>query len=152
MSANTLKYVAPYLDPHLLLFFLQSNSSKEATASLQSQIKSKLLMSREDEAKKLEDHAKQQAQKLLALVNGPDLKALRDDHRFTLESLKAERDIEISDCKALLSYAKILYEQGTEKKYKEAEKLLFHLKEILANEAYSNADLVLQVFWGLLAC
>ena len=26
------------------------------------------------------------------------------------------------------------------------------MKEILANESHSNADLVMQVFWGLLAC
>ena len=52
----------------------------------------------------------------------------------------------------MLNYAKILYEMGTEKKYKEAEKLLFYLKEILVNESQTHADLVLQVFWGLLAC
>ena len=151
MSANTIKYIAPYLDPHLLLFFLQTNTGKEATSKLQEQIKSKLLMSREAEAKKLEEHARQQASKILNLVNSPELKTLRDEHRFTLESLKAEKDIDINDCRYLLNYAKILYEQG-EKKYKEAEKLLFHLKEILVNESQTNADLVLQVFWGLLAC
>lgn len=85
------------------------------------------------------------------LVNSPELKTLRDEHKFTLESLKS-KGIDINDCKNLLSYAKILYEQGGEKKYKEAEKLLFHLKEILANESQNHADLVLQVFWGLLAC
>lgn len=152
MSANTIKHIAPYLDPHLLLFFLQTNTGKEATGKLQDQIKSKMLMSREGDAKKLEEHAKQRAAKILALVNSPELKTLRDEHRFTLGSLKADKDIDISDCRHLLTYAKILYEQGTEKKYKEAEKLLFHLKEILVNESQTNADLVLQVFWGLLAC
>lgn len=151
MSANTIKHIAPYLDPHLLLFFLQTNAGEEATSKLQDQIKSKLLMSREAEAKKLEEHAKQQASKILTLVNSPELKTLRDEHRFTLESLKTEKDIDIHDCRHLLSYAKILYEQG-ERKYKEAEKLLFHLKEILANETQTHPELVLQVFWGLLAC
>jgi hypothetical protein len=43
----------------------------------------------------------------------------------------------------------VLYEQG---KYKEAEKLLFSLKEILVNESTNQPELVFQVFWGLLAC
>ena len=34
----------------------------------------------------------------------------------------------------------------------EAEKILFSLKEILVNESSQNLDLMLQVFWGLLAC
>lgn len=42
-----------------------------------------------------------------------------------------------------------MYEQG---KYKDAEKLLFSLKEILVNESHNHPDLVFQVFWGLLAC
>ena len=34
----------------------------------------------------------------------------------------------------------------------DAEKLLYSLKEIIVNEQNHNADLMLQVFWGLLAC
>ena len=34
----------------------------------------------------------------------------------------------------------------------DAEKILFSLKEILVNEYNNNADLMLQVYWGLLAC
>jgi len=49
-----------------------------------------------------------------------------------LESLKKEKGVTIADCQKLQNYAKILYEQG---KYKEAEKLLFSLKEILVNES-----------------
>lgn len=30
--------------------------------------------------------------------------------------------------------------------------MLFSLKEILVNEQQKNSDLMLQVFWGLLAC
>lgn len=88
----------------------------------------------------------------MSVVNSPELEALRSNRQFTLESLKKEKGIDVSDCRQLLTYAKILYEHGTEKKYKEAEKLLFHLKEILVNEAQTHPDLVLQVFWGLLAC
>ena len=152
MSVNTIKFMTPYLDPHLLLFFLQTNAGKEATSKLQDQIKSRLLMGKEGEAKKLEESAKQKASKILSLVNSAELETLRSERRFTLGSLKSEKGIEIEDCKHLLTYAKVLYEQGTEKKYKEAEKLLFHLKEMLVNESQTNADLVLQVFWGLLAC
>lgn len=58
MSADTIKYIAPFLDPHLLLFFLQTNGGKDETKKLQAQIKAKLLMSREGDAKKLEEHGK----------------------------------------------------------------------------------------------
>ena len=34
----------------------------------------------------------------------------------------------------------------------ESEKLLFSLKEILVNESSQNSDIMIQVFWGLLAC
>lgn len=110
MSINTIKYITPYLDPHLLLFFLQTNAGKEATSKLQDQIKSRLLMSREAEAKKLEENAKQQASKILSLVNSAELETLRSERRFTLGSLKMEKGIEIEDCRHLLTYAKILYE------------------------------------------
>lgn len=83
------------------------------------------------------------------MLNGPDKQQLREQHRFTLEALSKERGITLDDCIALQSYAKIMYEQG---KYKEAEKLLFSLKEILVNEDQTHPDLVFQVFWGLLAC
>jgi len=63
--------------------------------------------------------------------------------------LKKEKDIDLKDCQKLQKYAKVLYEQG---KYKDAEELLFRLKEILVNEQNNNSDLMLQVFWGLLAC
>lgn len=72
-------------------------------------------MSKKDEAKALEDSAKKEAQKLLDILNGPDLAKLRSEHRFTLESLKKEKGITIYDCQKLQNYAKILYEQG---KYK----------------------------------
>jgi len=85
----------------------------------------------------------------LDVLNKKDLQKLREEHRFTLENLKKEKDIDLKDCHKLQKYAKVLYEQG---KYKDAEELLFRLKEILVNEQNNNSDLMLQVFWGLLAC
>jgi len=42
----------------------------------------------------------------------------------------------------------VLYEL---QEYKNAEKYLFNLKEILANESAFHSALITQVFWGLLA-
>ena len=68
---------------------------------------------------------------------------------FTLEALKgSEHAITIQDCQALFDYSKVLYEQ---RDYKNAEKYLFNLKEILANESAQHNELIVQVFWGLLA-
>jgi len=52
---------------------------------------------------------------LLDVLHGKDFARLREEYKFTLESLKKEKNINISDCHALQKYAKILYEQG---KYK----------------------------------
>jgi phosphotransacetylase len=114
-SANTLKEIAPFLDPHLLLFTLQKTTDAKATGALQTNIKNKLLINKKEEAKKLEEQGKKSAQKLLDILNGPDFQRLREEHRFTLESLKKEKGVTISDCQKLQNYAKILYEQG---KYK----------------------------------
>ena len=67
----------------------------------------------------------------MALDNGQYKKKLRDDHKFTLYVLGKEKDITLTDCHNFYNYAKILYEQG---KYKDAENVLFPLKEILVNE------------------
>lgn len=84
------------------------------------------------------------------LSNPTEQQKLRTDMQFTLEKLRAsEKKITIEDCQALFDYAKVEYEL---QKYKEAEKLLFNLKEILVNETFTHAALVSQVFWGLLAC
>ena len=152
MSANTIKNIAPYLDPHILLFFLQKSTGKDGgvTGALQAQIKGKLLIGQKDKAAVLEKSAKDNAKKLLdVLNNSQEKKTLREQHRFTLEALSKEKDITLDDCVALQSYAKIVYEQG---KYNEAEKMLFSLKEILVNESQTHPELVFQVFWGLLAC
>ena len=67
-------------------------------------------MSQQDNSKKLEDQAKADASKLLEVLAGPDYQQLRDQHRFTLESLQKEKGIKLEDCHALHKYAKILYE------------------------------------------
>lgn len=97
-------------------------------------------MSDKERGKKLEEQAKIEASKLLDVLNGPDFQRLREEHRFTLESLKKEKGINIFDCHKLQNFAKVLYEQG---KYKDAEKILFSLKEILVNESQQNSDLML---------
>ena len=60
-SADTLKQIAPFLDPHLLLFTLQKTTDAKQTGNLQKQIKSKLLMEKKEEAKALEDSCKKSA-------------------------------------------------------------------------------------------
>jgi hypothetical protein len=81
-------------------------------------------MSKKEESKTLEESAKNEAQKLLDILNGPDFAKLREEHRFTLESLKKEKGVTISDCQKLQNYAKILYEQG---KYKGKFLVCFYL-------------------------
>lgn len=115
VTAATIKQIAPFLDPHLLLFMLEKTTDAKATGSLQTQIKAKLLMSQPEKAKELEESARVEAAKLLDVLNGKDFAKLREEHRFTLESLKKEKNVNISDCQNLQKYAKVLYEQG---KYK----------------------------------
>ena len=114
-SAETIKQMSQFLDPHLLLFMLAKTTDAKVTGNLQNSIKSKLLMSQKDKAKELEDSAKADASKLLDVLNGKDFAKLREEHRFTLESLKKEKEVNINDCHNLQKYAKVLYEQG---KYK----------------------------------
>jgi len=60
--------------------------------------------------------------------------------KFTLEELeKSEFNITIADCQALYDYAQVLYEL---QRYKDADKYLFSLKEILANESASHSALI----------
>lgn len=89
-------------------------------------------MGQQDNAKKLEDQAKADASKLLEVLAGPDFQQLRDQHRFTLESLQKEKGIKLEDCHALHKYAKILYEQG---KYK-GKFTNFDFKTIAINTPY----------------
>ena len=55
-------------------------------------------MSQKDKAKELEDSTKQEATKLLDVINSADLAKLREEHRFTLEILKKEKAVTIQDC------------------------------------------------------
>ena len=139
-QAQTLKSIAAFLDPHLLLFTLQKTTTEKQTGSLQSQIKSRLLISKKDAAKTLEEQSKAEAKKILDILNGPEHKKLREEHKFTLEYLKKEKDITGSDCQKLQQYSKVLFESG---RYQEAEKILFSLKEILVNEQSKHSDLML---------
>ena len=50
----------------------------------------------------MEENAKLEANKLVNLIdNVKELKRLRDEHKFTLEILKKEKEIELSDCHKL---------------------------------------------------
>jgi len=74
---------------------------------------------------------------------------MRKDKEFTFDKLRQSKEITTEDCQYLFEYAKCLYEL---EKYPLAEKYLFHLKEILISETYTQSTLVSQVLWGLLAC
>ena len=49
----------------------------------------------------LEDDAKKDAAKLLDVLNKKDLQKMREEHKFTLENLKKEKDVDILDCQKL---------------------------------------------------
>lgn len=53
--SNTIKSIAPFLDPHLLLFLLQKTTDTKQTGALQNSIKDKLLISQPDKFKELEE-------------------------------------------------------------------------------------------------
>tara|TARA_B110000285_G_C14887805_1_gene497053 strand:- start:433 stop:744 length:312 start_codon:yes stop_codon:yes gene_type:complete len=101
LPSNIIKDIAPYLDPHLLLFVLQKTTDAKQTGTLQNQIKDKLLINQKDKAKTLEEESKKEASKLLDVLNKKDLQKLREEHRFTLENLKKEKDIDLKDCQKL---------------------------------------------------
>ncbi|CDW72405.1 UNKNOWN [Stylonychia lemnae] len=142
-----IKRLAPYLDSHILLQFLKNhvpNSDK-----LQEQLTNSLLISQKEKVQQLEEDAKNEASKLLTLLNNhQEFQKLRSDREFTLEKLQEDKGIQLQDCKKLFAYAKLQYEAG---EYKSAEKYLFHLKEILTQEQQTQIEFVLQVFWGLLS-
>lgn len=154
MSATTLtasnvdqvKKLAPFLDPHILLHFLKTNVP--GTEKLQEQLQERTLIAKKDSWDKVEDEHKAENNKLLALLNNHhEYQRLRQEKGFTLERLNEDRGITLSDCKRVFQFAKLQYEMG---KYKDAEKYLFALKEILTSEQQSQTEFVLQIFWGLL--
>lgn len=83
------------------------------------------------------------------LQSTADTEQMRKDKEFTFDKLRQSKEITSEDCQSLFDYAKVLYEL---EKYPLAEKYLFYLKEILISETYTQAALVSQVLWGLLAC
>ena len=62
-----IKRLAPYLDAHVLLQFLKN--SVPASEGLQQKISDQLLISQKDKAVKLEEEAKNEASKLLTIIN-----------------------------------------------------------------------------------
>ena len=152
MSADTaqlIKRVAPYLDTHVLLHFLKN--AVPGTERLQEQLVERTLINKRDTWSKGDEEAKaNEGNPLLALLNNyQESQKLRQERGFFLEKLGEQYGITLADCKKVFSYAKNQYEMG---KYKEAEKYLFALKEILTTEQHSQTEFVLQIFWGLLQC
>lgn len=111
-----IKQVAPFLDPHLLLFMLSKLTDDSETSALQEQIKSKLLLSQKEKAAELEKQALEEAKKLVDLLNNQaEVNKLRESLKFTLENLKKDYAITLPLCSATWKYAKILYESGNYK-------------------------------------
>ncbi len=86
MDALTqLKKLAPYLDPHLLLFLLQANIGSDSQA-LQDQIKSKLISADPAKAKTLTAEAEKKASKLITLLSDSGAVArMRKDGQFNFD-------------------------------------------------------------------
>ena len=69
MDALTqIKKLSPYLDPHLLLFLLQSNIGEDSQG-LQDQIRSKLVGANAERAAELTKEAEETAEKLITLLS-----------------------------------------------------------------------------------
>lgn len=132
-----------------MLHFLRT--SVAGSDKLQEQLAEKTLLNKRDSWSKGDEEAKEGGTNtLLGLLNNyQESQRLRGERGFTLERLNEQYGITLADCKKVFAHAKTQYEMG---KYKEAEKLLFSLKEILTNEQQSQTEFVLQIFWGLLQC
>lgn len=117
MSENLLsqiKRLSPFLDSHVLLSFLKNHV--QGTEKIVSQIQEQTLIGQKEKSSKIEEEAKNDAGKLLALItNHQEYQKLRAERGFTLEKLNEDRGITIQDCKKVFAYAKIQYEIG---KYK----------------------------------
>jgi hypothetical protein len=145
-TVTLIKRMAPCLDTHVLLHFLRS--AVPGSEKLQEQITERTLINKRDSWTKGDEETKDN--KLLTLLNNyQESQRLRKESAFTLDRLNEQLGITLSDCKKVFSYAKSQYEMG---KYKDAEKLLFSLKEILINEQHQPTEFILQIFWGLLQC
>lgn len=146
-TVNLIKRMAPCLDTHVLLHFLRN--AVPGSEKLQEQITEKTLINKRDSWTRGEEETKDGNALLNLLNNYQESQRLRKESAFTLDRLNEQYGITLSDCKKVFTYAKNQYEMG---KYKEAEKLLFSLKEILINEQHQPTEFILQIFWGLLQC
>lgn len=133
-TAQLIKRVAPYLDTHVLIYFLKTTIP--GTERLQEQLAERTLISKRDTWSKTDEEAKAgEGNPLLALLNNyQESQKLRQERGFFLEKLNEQYGVTLNDCKKVFTYAKNQYEMG---KYKDAEKYLFALKEILTTEQYS---------------
>ena len=78
-AIGQIKKLAPFLDPHLLLFILKANIGSESDP-LQNQIKSKLINADQNKANTIEAEAKEKANKLITLLsNNKDVTQMRKD-------------------------------------------------------------------------
>lgn len=66
-TVTQLKRLAPFLDAHVLLQFLKNNVTGSET--LQNKLQDSLLINQKEKATKLEEEAKNDASKLLVLLN-----------------------------------------------------------------------------------
>jgi hypothetical protein len=56
------------------------------------------LIGQKDSGATLEKTTKDQAKKLLDVLNSPDRQNLREQHRFTLEALSKDKGVTLNDC------------------------------------------------------
>ena len=74
-----LKQLAPFMDPHLLLYLLQNNIGHESQG-LQEKIKAKMLSADEAKATELDQTAEKKAHKLMTLLSdGNKVSEMRKD-------------------------------------------------------------------------
>ena len=110
-TLTQLKKLAPFLDPHLLLFLLQANIGSESQA-LQDQIKSKLVSADPAKAKLLLQESEEKAKKLVTLLSDSNaVTRMRKDGQFNFDQLnKGASKVSIGDCQDLFDHAKLLFE------------------------------------------
>lgn len=93
-SIQQIKRLAPFLDSHVLLNFLKNHVP--GTEKLANQIQDQTLINQKEKAVKLEEEAKNEASKLLTLLNNhQEYQKLRSERGFTLEKLNEDRGITI---------------------------------------------------------
>ncbi len=112
MDALTqIKKLAPFLDPHLLMFLLEENVGEESQV-LQSKIKAKLASADQTKAADMIQAAEQNASKMKTLLSeSQNVQKMRKDGTFNFESLsRSSHKITIEDCEDYFRYCKTLFE------------------------------------------